>query len=64
MLNQQVSRWGGRSLSNKCKLACASMLEWFRMQSNKSSACSQVTDQYTKVENNSEWVLNEEVFQK
>ncbi len=40
------------------------MLEWFRMQSNKSSACSQVTDQYTKVENNSEWVLNEEVFQK
>jgi hypothetical protein len=55
---------GAAAASQKCKLACASILEWFRMQANKSSACSQVADQCSKVEDNSEWVLHEEVFQE
>ncbi len=47
----------------KMQIGLCSILEWFSMQANKSGACSQVADQCSKVEDNSEWVLHEEVFQ-
>ena len=62
--NQQVSVLRNNSLLNTGKSACASVLEWFRMHANKSSVCAQVADQWSKVEDNSEWVLHEEVFQE
>ena len=62
--NQQVSVLRNNSLLNTGKSACASELEWFRMRANKSSVCAQVADQWSKVEDNSEWVLHEEVLQE
>ncbi len=40
------------------------MREWFIRHANKSNACLQVADQWSKVEDNSEWVLHEEVLQE
>ena len=62
--NQQVGVWDNNSLSNTCKLACASVLQCFRMHAKKSSACLHLADQWSKVEDNFEWMLHEEVFQE